>query len=574
MKLQVLILLVLQNFPNLTDQKCINHKVDPRHFYHDNEALDLKILTTERLTHQIVSTILKVFAEDVLGYNNVSLVKIQDPRLSFEPEVQFSNISSCELKDCSDLDMKLDQRHPIPNAMVNLETWLPANFQVDDWQVKDLGPLGTGGRFGWYMPESFAEDSTDILDHWRAFTDPELTTLFAPSESDLNFILPRLKDGNERFFCEDEVLCEGRGMFIPPQCGHQRHGRGGQNSNTARNCALMITDFPVNSMFYSTLYVKRQIEELGLLVKIAFVGDHFEEVVEYLSNESKDVAQGTKSFLLFHYSPSLITNSYNLTTIKFDPCHQPWTAPIYHANRSVLTNCLYEYNRFAKVIWPKLSDGARPFYEALKHIELSPETYREVLSLYAEMKSNTIGYNNTPELLNDVACKWLTSEDPWRLQPNWKRWIEQRTTKKKLKIAGIFPLTGSKYKAPELLPVMNMALSDIRKDGTILNNYELSSVIVDGQCKSDKVMNGVIEIITNQAYKKSFVGILGPACSDTVEPVLGISKHVRSVIITYSAEGSFSDREGKETNFRYFFRTIAENKQYKCVSIHSCLNFP
>ena len=33
-------------------------------------------------------------------------------------------------------------------------------------------------------------------------------------------------------------------MFIPPQCGHQRHGRGGQNSNTARNCALMITDFP------------------------------------------------------------------------------------------------------------------------------------------------------------------------------------------------------------------------------------------------------------------------------------------------------------------------------------------
>ena len=56
---------------------------------------------------------------------------------------------------------------------------------------------------------------------------------------------------------------------------------------------------------------------------------------------------------------------------------------------------------------------------------------------------------------------------------------------------------------------MNMSLSDIRKDGTILNNYELSSVIVDGQCKSDKVMNGVIEIITNQAYKKSFVGILG-----------------------------------------------------------------
>ena len=105
----------------------------------------------------------------------------------------------------------------------------------------------------------------------------------------------------------------------------------------------------VNSPFYSTHYVKRQIEELGLLVKIAFVGDHFNEVVEYLSEESEDVAQGTKSFLLFHYSPSLITNSYELTNIKFDPCHQPWTTMGYHGNRSVAADCLYEYNRFAKV---------------------------------------------------------------------------------------------------------------------------------------------------------------------------------------------------------------------------------
>ena len=96
MKLQVLILLVL---PFLTDQKCINRQVEPKYFYQGNEALNLKILTSERLTHQIVSTILKVFAEDVLGYKDVSLVKIQDPRLSFEPEVQFSNISSCELKE-------------------------------------------------------------------------------------------------------------------------------------------------------------------------------------------------------------------------------------------------------------------------------------------------------------------------------------------------------------------------------------------------------------------------------------------------------------------------------------------
>lgn len=56
---------------------------------------------------------------------------------------------------------------------------------------------------------------------------------------------------------------------------------------------------------------------------------------------------------------------------------------------------------------------------------------------------------------------------------------------------------------------MKMALSDIQKEESILSNYELTSVIVDGKCKSDVVMNGVVDIITNQAYKKSFVGILG-----------------------------------------------------------------
>ena len=52
----------------------------------------------------------------------------------------------------------------------------------------------------------------------------------------------------------------------------------------------------------------------------------------------------------------------------------------------------------------------------------------------------------------------------------------------------------------------------------------------------------------------------GPACSDTIEPIAGVSKHVRSVVITYSAEGSSSE---SEKDFPYFFRTIAENKQYK-----------
>ena len=69
--------------------------MEPKYFFYQEEILSINILTTSRLTHQIVSTVLKTFAEEVLGYTSVNLVQIEDPRLSFEPDVQFANISSC-----------------------------------------------------------------------------------------------------------------------------------------------------------------------------------------------------------------------------------------------------------------------------------------------------------------------------------------------------------------------------------------------------------------------------------------------------------------------------------------------
>lgn len=55
---------------------------------------------------------------------------------------------------------------------------------------------------------------------------------------------------------------------------------------------------------------------------------------------------------------------------------------------------------------------------------------------------------------------------------------------------------------------------------------------------------------------------IGPACSDTVEPVAGVSKRFKTIAISYSAQGSsFADRN----KFPYFFRTIGETGQFKCV---------
>ena len=75
----------------------------------------------------------------------------------------------------------------IPDTMVNIEVWSEAGFNLKPWTqvdlVRDLGPLGPTGRFGWFVPTSTVENmwSTKkiIVDHWRAFQNDVVTELFS-----------------------------------------------------------------------------------------------------------------------------------------------------------------------------------------------------------------------------------------------------------------------------------------------------------------------------------------------------------------------------------------------------------
>ena len=63
------------------------------------------VATRHQLQGSIVSTLismlptqpfgLQIFAEEVLGYSNVSIVRMSDPTHAFDPDHQFSYISSC-----------------------------------------------------------------------------------------------------------------------------------------------------------------------------------------------------------------------------------------------------------------------------------------------------------------------------------------------------------------------------------------------------------------------------------------------------------------------------------------------
>lgn len=140
-------------------------------------------------------------------------------------------------------------------------------------------------------------------------------------------------------------------------------------------------------------------------------------------------------------------------------------------------------------------------------------------------------------------------------------WMPNIADKNILYVGGIFPMSETFYSGKAILIASMMAKEAINVNNTILRGYNFTLLVNDGQCKSDMVMRSFIDYIVHNQYEK-LVGVLGPACSETVEPLVGVSKHYKTVVISYSAEGSsFNDR----TKYPYFFRTIGENKQYKHV---------
>lgn len=65
-----------------------------------------------------------------------------------------------------------------------------------------------------------------------------------------------------------------------------------------------------------------------------------------------------------------------------------------------------------------------------------------------------------------------------------------------------------------------MAEEAINNNTTILPNIKLSVSQLDGQCRPDIVMKAFVNY-----YMRSgrVLGVLGPACSETVEPIAGKS---------------------------------------------------
>ncbi|KAG7188679.1 hypothetical protein KM043_008301 [Ampulex compressa] len=496
-------------------------EVNPKRVIHlDGQSLNIQFEVSRRITQRLASRIMRIFLSEVLGYSGVNIVEKDD---DFQTAEVFESLSQT---------LTYTGHRIFPETMVNMEVWVPPQLDtmplLNKYDVKECGSVAPPGHFGWFVPEALAR--TD--DSWMTFSRQETAARFDVDEVNLRRIKNfTLNPDTGNHYCESSFCREG--MYIPEQCQVY--------NERAQPCALLLSSHPD-----VTGFVKEHIDRLKLYVKVAWVGTNLKRITKSLTREYLQFAPNatasvdTRSLIILHWAPSdVIPNDRDFATIDFPRC----------GAKNSRVGCAYESNRLTKLVWGRLELIAKFAFEAINRAKFSREMYEDLIDRYNGFSKNTTE--------DEIACDWLKDNLNYTLSA----WMPNNAYKNRLYVGGIFPMTGTSYTAKSIVIAAKMAKEVINVNNTLLRDYNLTLLASDGQCKSDMVMKSFVDYIVHDYYEK-LVGVLGPACSETVEPLVGVSKHYKTVIISYSAEGpSFNDR----SSYPYFFRTIGENKQYKHV---------
>lgn len=416
--------------------------------------------------------------------------------------------------------------------MVNMETWIPPQEDtvqlMNHYDVKECGSVTSPGRFGWFVPKMLTKPD----DNWRTFTNQQAAARFDVNNVTFQLIKNLTKDPlTSEFYCQESFCHDG--MYIPEQCQTRTNEK-------PPPCALLLTsDSDV------TYFVKDHIDHLKLYVKVAWVGPNLVRLTKTLTDEYLQVTKinnsstPTQSLIILSWTPSnAVPNERDYIAMDFPRC----------GRGGINLGCAYESHRLVKLAWSRLESIAKFAWEAINRARFDVEMYEELIDRYNLMISNNISEE-------EIACSWLKDNLNYTLTD----WMPNNADKNSLIVGGIFPMSGLSYTAKSIVIAARLAKEAINLNNTVLRDYNLTLLASDGQCKSDMVMKSFIDYIVHNYYEK-LVGVLGPACSDTIEPLVGVSRHYKTVIISYSAEGStLNDR----TRYPYFFRTIGENKQYR-----------
>ena len=285
--------------------------------------------------------------------------------------------------------------------------------------------------------------------------------------------------------------------------------------------------------------LRLHIEKNRLYVRVAFFGDN---ITSDLIQENMNFPDN-RSVLVYHYTHSLLLAKFDMDNVNFPDCRL--------GDNSTEYLCSYELHTINKFVWRHMRKSSTSLDRIFSSIDFNYDTFNTLIKEYS--------YHREGSSISDIACGWIN-----RHPDIWSRWKlhKQKVT---LYIVGMFPLSTSdrhvRFQAPAAAVSLIKAVTDIQEDPTILKDYTVKYVLLQGACDRDKVLISIINYIQLNDIKR-LIGIVGPACSDTVIPLAGVAEQFHIPIISYGAEGAiFTDKK----EYPYFFRTIPENSIFKYV---------
>ncbi|XP_061510796.1 uncharacterized protein LOC4578387 [Anopheles gambiae] len=493
-----------------------------------NDSISLQV--SRRYTHQIVSRVYAILLREVLGYGNVKMVEYSDELPILEKE---------RIRMFHTLEHLTSYGGEWPDPTIDLEVWLLSDYHYIPGEIREAGAIANPGRFGLFLPKALIRKEDN-------FPKPLIYTLFQEDSNN-----HRYYDFIKKFDISQPVLesiyryaerkcdndCDDYGMFVPTQCAQ------------GVKCALVLAPH-----YEDTRFLVQHITEMNFQLKVIWLGDRLKLGIRQLMNTYGGDRKNGKKFLVFHWTPSEVINT---RTMEYVPITMPRCEDMIASND---TGCKYEMTPLLKYYGKKFREADYAFNSLiLTHFE--EQSMQQIFDLYDAHEPEIMrvreegdpDQTRVAEIYNQIACEWMRAQES-----TWMRW-KPEDPKEEVYIGGIFPLTGMGPSYLGIAPAALLAQDHINGNGTILPNYELTVQQNDGQCRADTVMKSFISYYIQQTR---MIGILGPACSETVEPIAGVSKHFRMAVISYSAEGAFlSDRE----KYPFFFRTIGENRQYEHV---------
>ncbi|XP_058451840.1 uncharacterized protein LOC131430699 [Malaya genurostris] len=496
-----------------------------------NQNDSIAIQVSRRYTHQIISRIYSIFLREILGYRNVKLVDLYERTHDIERERQFVTLESL-----------VSDGNSWPEPTIDLEVWMLSDYHIIPPEIEEAGAITLPGRFGLFIPKPLIrkEDTFPMMYPY---------TMFQENINDRNYydllkkfdvvdtVLNELKKWSER---RCSPSCNEDGMYVPKQC------------DQGKKCALVLAPH-----YEDTKFIVKHIDELKFQLKVIWLGGKIKHGINYLMKLYGVGRKVSKKFLVLHWSPSEVINS---KTLEYVPVTMPRCEDIIVSNN---TGCKYELTPLLKYHAHEF-ESSQHALQSLLRVYFDKPDIEKLIDLYDKYETQILqardetnmdyDQHGVAKYYNQIACEWMKGNEL-----KWHEWKPKGETKEDIYIGGIFPLSGLGKAYLGIMPAAVMAQQAVNLNNTILPNHRLIILKSDGQCRADTVMKTFINYYIRQ---ERMVGVLGPACSDTVEPIAGVSKHFRMAVISYSAEGAFlSDRE----TYPYFFRTIGENRQYEHV---------